>query len=132
MQKHKSCDHGRHVGVQDCRECFAVSRVDRRSDAAADGELFADPLKDKDVGVDRHAECQNDPRNAGERHGRLQILQGRPHEEEVEKNRDRGDKASKAIIADHSDDDEHHRYDCRQNAGKALFGPKLWADIFLR
>src|SRR3990170_2082030 len=78
-QDHRG-DQGGHVGVDDGPEGLLVACVDRGPDRLFRPQLIADPLEDEDVGVDRHPDGEDDPRDPGERERRLQ--QGHPGEQE--------------------------------------------------
>src|SRR4030042_1938041 len=64
LEEEDGRDDGRDVRVEDGREGPGEALRARAQDALAQGELLLDPLGDEDVGVDGHADGQDDAGDA--------------------------------------------------------------------
>src|SRR6266545_1793993 len=86
-QEHRGDDDGQ-VRVDDGREGLREAVLDRRARSAAAPQLFADPLEDQHVRVDRHANGEDEAGNAGQRQGRSEERHGAQQQQRVQDQRE--------------------------------------------
>ena len=57
------------IGIQNGEKCALITAHNSRPNGFARSQLFANSLKDKHICVNRHADRQHQPGDAGERQG---------------------------------------------------------------
>ncbi len=65
LEQKQGRNQGRDIGVHHRRQGLAKPGIDRRLDRSTMVQLFADPLEDQHVGIDRHTDRQHDAGDAG-------------------------------------------------------------------
>ena len=91
--------------------------ADRAGDVFPQGPLLLDPLEDQDVGVDRHADGQDQAGDAGQRQVGLEVGQDAEQDDDVEDQGDDGVDSGQAVINDH---EGHDQEDGHQAGHQAL------------
>ena len=92
------------------------ARLDRRRQRLADPQLLLHPLEDQDVRVDRHADRQDEARDAGQGQGHRDEPEDRVDEQAVVDQREARHDARQPVVDDHEQDHEGDR-DRRRRAG---------------
>ena len=69
-------------------------------------DLLLHALEDEDVGVDGHADAEDERRHAGQRQRHADDPEDGVDHQRVEDERDRGEHARQAVVGDHEEEDE--------------------------
>ncbi len=121
-------DAGGDVRVEDGAEGAVVGVAERLPDAESAVLFFAKSLEDEDVGIDAHAEREDDAGNAREREGCLQGGHAREDDEHVHQHRREGHDAAEVVVADEEDADDDEAGDAGDEAGLQVVAAQLRAD----
>src|SRR5882672_2339550 len=109
-------DEGRGVRVADRGPGTPDRRIDRRGDRAAGPHLFLESLEDQHVGVDRHADREDEAGDAGEGQRDRHRLEDREDCAGIEEESDAGQEARDAVVDDHEEDDDRQSEQSRGEA----------------
>ena len=90
-QQREAGNQRRHIGIENRVPGTLVTGLDRRVRRVTPPQLFSDAFIDQHIGVDRHTECQCDGRDARQRQCCLQHRQDRDEQQQVDRERYRGD-----------------------------------------
>src|SRR5215212_6451082 len=99
-------EQGREVRVDDGAERSSETLVERRDGGTTESRLLADALIDEHVGVDRHADGEQDARDAGERERSTEHRQNAEDHAHVYDNRQHRDDAEESVGSDHERRDQ--------------------------
>ena len=110
-------DQARHVRVEDRVPGPVEAGLGGRRQRLARPQLLLHPLEDEDVGVDRHADREDEAGDAGEGEGDRDEPEDRQHEHRVVDEREAGDDARQAVVDDHQ---HEHEADADEGGQDAL------------
>src|SRR5579883_1853360 len=99
-------DEHRDVRIDDRREGAPEACVERGDDRAAEMRFLADALVDQHVGIDGHADREDDAGNAGQGQRRAEQGHRGEDEEDMHAQREIGEDAEDAVGRQHVDDDQ--------------------------
>ena len=121
-------DDRRQVGVEDRREGPLEAVADRHPQGRAAVGLLTHAFVDEHVGIDRHADREHEPREAGEGERRLDRDHQGDDEDDVEEHREIGHEAGEAVVGEHEGEDDDRCQEHRPGPGADRVGTELRAD----
>ena len=116
-------DERREVGVTDRRPGTREAGIDRLVDGASGAQLLLHPFEDQDVGVDRHADGQDEARHARQRQGDRDQLEEGEREGGVDQQRQVRQDARQAVVDGHED----HHHGQADDAGHGALAQQVFA-----
>src|SRR6267143_403844 len=104
--EHEAGNQGRDVRVPDCRPrpmhaCFHCG-----AEGPTSAQFLLEALEDQHVGVDRHSDREDEPRQARQRQGDAEELEDRQRDRSVDEQGDTGDQAGEPVVEEHEEDDD--------------------------
>src|SRR6185436_4103209 len=114
--QHDGGDQRGDVGVDDGDEGAVVAGLERLGGGLALGLFLPDSLVDEDVGVDRHADRQDDAGNAGQRQRGVEERHDGHQVDQVQDHRDDRDESRGPVVQHHEHRDREDRDAARQEA----------------
>ena len=99
-------DQGRHVAVDDRGESLVEADIQRLHGAGTGRRFLADTGVDQNIGIHRHADTENDTRDAGKRQRRAQHTKHGDRQDRVQDETDIGDDAPGCVEHQHHHNDE--------------------------
>ena len=88
--------------------------VHRDLEGLARGHFLAQPLEDEHVRIHRHAECEDDAGDAGQREHGVQQRHAAEHDEDCEQEADVPDQAGEPVVENHHEGDEPEAEQARE------------------
>ena len=110
------------MGVNDRQEGLLKTRLDGRRHALAAPQFLANALEDQDVGIDRHANQQDEAGDAGQGQHSLEVSQRRHHHHQVQYQGQNRVDARSSVIEEHEANDRGQPDDARQQAAPDRIG----------
>ena len=114
-QNHRAEQCGQ-IAVQHGGEGLFIPEIDRAGQCLAGIQLLADAFEDQHVGVDRHAEGEDDSGDAGHGHRRTERGHRTEDEHHVDRQRRHRDHPRPEVVDAHESREQHHREDSGEDA----------------
>src|SRR5664279_5532498 len=116
LEEEKGGHDRRHVRVDDRAPRALEAEVDGGLWRLAVVHLLADALEDEDVRIDGHADREDEPRDARQREGRVDVGHRAEEDQGVQDESDDRVHAREAVVEDDGDEDADHADDRREDA----------------
>jgi hypothetical protein len=105
-EKNGRGDQGGHVGVKDGGEGLVVGRIDRGPERFARRHFLAEALVNEDVGVNGHADGQDDAGDTGQGEDKIEHAHRPEEEDEIDCQGQTGDEAGQPVISENEKEGE--------------------------